>query len=271
MKVGLSCPLWLERYPDPGSLQAVRAGSTEQETDLPGKSTGHVPVSSETPAPFRWLGLCEWGCLEVGMCWNHTEWLSICLSVYFLRRCFLLDNTLVNFLCKKSHHCCTLGRRLLWRICSYTGEFTKQVTDHCVFSLSYMQQQKGGSNTSFWWEKTLYCFLGCLEASGLTYFPQNRAPLHGCGCDSLRLCPPARTGTQKSQSSGPYSCPFSQRYWTSNLCPFSPVGKNTKQGKLSPMRVMSWEKRKRQRQRNEGPAQPKGVWCGIEEWRWGMR
>ena len=88
-----------------------------------------------------------------------------------------------------------------------------------------MQQQKGGSNTSFWWEKTLYCFLGCLEASGLTYFPQNRAPLHGCGCDSLRLCPPARTGTQKSQSSGPYSCPFSQRYWTSNVGPFSPVGK----------------------------------------------
>ena len=72
---------------------------------------------------------------------------------------------------------------------------------------------------------TLYCFLGCPEASGLTDFPQNRALLRGCGCGSLWLCPPARTGTQKSQSSGPYSCPFSQRYRTSIVCPFSPVGR----------------------------------------------
>ena len=97
-----------------------------------------------------------------------------------------------------------------------------------------MQQQKGGSNTSFWWEKTLYCFLGCPEASGLTDFPQNRAVLRGCGCDSLWLCLPARTGTQKSQSSGLYSCLVSQRYWTSNLCPFSPVGKTQNKANSSP-------------------------------------
>ena len=48
-------------------------------------------------------------------------------------------------------------------------------------------------------------------------------------------------------------------------------GENTKQGNFSPTRVMSWEKRKRQGQRKEDPAQPKGIWCGIEEGRCGMR
>ena len=53
--------------------------------------------------------------------------------------------------------------------------------------------------------------------------------------------------------------------------PFLLWEKNTKQGKFIPTRVMSWEKRKRQRQENEDPAQPKGIWCGIEEERCGMR
>jgi len=132
---GISCPLWPERHPDPGSLQAVRAGGTEQETDLPGKCAGHIPGSSEATASFRWLGLCEWGCLEVGMCWNHTEWLWICLSVYFLRRCFLLDNKLVNFLCKNSHHRCTLGRRFAGKnLLIYWGIFKAGNWPLCILS-----------------------------------------------------------------------------------------------------------------------------------------
>ena len=59
MKVGLSCQLWLDRHPDPGSLQAVRAGDTEQEIDLPGKCAGHVLVSPDATASVRRLGLCE--------------------------------------------------------------------------------------------------------------------------------------------------------------------------------------------------------------------
>lgn len=89
MKVGPSCRLWLERHPDPGSLQAVRAGDTEQEVDLPGERAGHAPVSPDAVASVRWLGLCEWGRLEVDLCWIHIVWLWIFLSAYFLRRYFL--------------------------------------------------------------------------------------------------------------------------------------------------------------------------------------
>ena len=53
-----------------------------------------------------------WDCMKegvwrLGMGWTHIVWLCICLSVYFLRRYFLLDNKPVNFLCKKSYHHCT--------------------------------------------------------------------------------------------------------------------------------------------------------------------
>ena len=46
------------------------------------------------------------------------------------------------------------------------------------------------------------------------------------------LCPPARTGTQKSQSSGPYSCPFSQRYGQVISAPLLLWEKDTKLGKF---------------------------------------
>ena len=82
--------------------------STEQEIDFPGKSTGHVLVSPEATASFRRLGLCEWGCLEVVACWIHRVWLWTFPCVYFFRRCFLLDNKPVSYLCKISYHHCTL-------------------------------------------------------------------------------------------------------------------------------------------------------------------
>ena len=40
MKVELSCQLWLERCPDPESLQGMKAGSRELEIDFPGNSDG---------------------------------------------------------------------------------------------------------------------------------------------------------------------------------------------------------------------------------------
>ena len=52
MKVVLPVWLWLERCPDLGSLQGVRDGSAEQETDLLGKSNVCVLWSLETITSF---------------------------------------------------------------------------------------------------------------------------------------------------------------------------------------------------------------------------
>lgn len=71
-------------------------------------------MSPGATASFRRSGLCEWGCSEVVTCWVHIVWLWIFLCVYFFRRCFLLDNKPVSYLCKSSYHHCTLcGHSLL--------------------------------------------------------------------------------------------------------------------------------------------------------------
>ena len=56
MKVVLSVWLWLEKCPDLGSLQGVRAGSAEQETNLLGKSNVCVLWSLETITSFWCCG-----------------------------------------------------------------------------------------------------------------------------------------------------------------------------------------------------------------------
>ena len=62
MKVGFSCLPWLEWNPDSVCLQGVRAGSTEQESDLPGREA-MSPWSLETSTAFR---CCESVCTKVG-------------------------------------------------------------------------------------------------------------------------------------------------------------------------------------------------------------
>lgn len=71
MKVGPSCSALVGGHPDPGSLQAVRAGDTEQEVDLPRRTRWPHSSVSRRVASVRWLGLCEWGHLEVDLCWIH--------------------------------------------------------------------------------------------------------------------------------------------------------------------------------------------------------
>ena len=266
MKVELSCQLWLERRPDLGSLQAMRAGGTEQDIDLPGKSTGHIPVSSEATASFRWLRLCKWGCLEVGMCWNHIEWL------YFLRRCFPLNTKLVNFLCKKSHHRCTLGRRfagknlfIYWRIYKASNWPLRILSELHAATKKEKATQVSGEKRHFIVSQVVWRPLGSLTSP--------RAELRSV---AVIVVVGGYVRQQGQELSKVNLVVLILVFFIKDIgqvisASFLLWGKTTKQGNFSPTRVMSWEKRKRQRQRKEDPAQPKGTWCGIEEGRCGMR